>query len=1172
MEIKLTRLFFPSRKGAIIWVMRIFIFLLCTTVFGLTSKESFSQTTVIINQDETVSVDQVFKIIQQQTDYTFLYQKGIFNDLPMVKLKKGKIRLDTLINKSITGAKFNVILSGNNTIIIQGKDKQQQMKVTGTITDETGLPVPGVTVLIKGTTKGTSTDLDGNYVIMIPSPGNILIFSAIGFKTQEVIVGDRNTVDVVLKEDISKLDEVEINTGYQKIKPEQRTGSISMLSFKEYDSRINTTSILEGIQNKIPGLLVNNDVKFEGNNLFQIRGISTINGNKNPLIVVDGYPSDLSLDMINPNDIESVTVLKDAAAAAIYGVRSSNGVIVIERKKAKIGKLRVAFRNTVSMTPKENLGRYRWDKDGANTNIDYYRGVYEGATSPFEWEYLNSLNSGGYYTYQAPRLIIAQQAAGDITPAQAETKFKELGAYNNANEYADLFLRTAIASTYNVDISGGDRNVLYYLNANIIDRKSSLIKNGDKSFNLSGRGTFNFSNRFSLDLTNNFKQDNGKASPVPDINNIFPYERFYDGNGNQLPLFYGSNANPYYNQALMERGLLDNMYYPLVDVNEISNASKTTNNRITANFNYKLSNALNLKFGGVYESSTTNISHYASENSSEAHQLVNGYASNGPNGSLVYNIPIGGYLKEQVLGTQGYTVRAQLDFNTKIKEDHAFYTILGTEIRSLIEKSNTSSFFGYNDQTLANQQIDYRSLFVTRSIYGNYQSGAFLFYDDLFGIEYNENRYFSVYANTSYSYKSKYSVTGSIRIDQSNLFGTDPKYRYKPLWSVGASWDIHKEEFLDNADWLNSLKLRTAYGFNGNVAKNSLPQIIARNGFFNFGIINPIPRLFLSSPANKGLRWEETHTFNIGLDYSIFKSIKGSFDYYVKESSDLLARTLVDPSRGVSTALINQASIKNSGFEFKLNADWITNQNFNWNTGIVASINDSKVLDVYNVDNGMSRQYIDANGYSNYLKGYEVGAVFNYRYAGVDENGAPLIYDIDGNKKPILDNQSKDDLDYVGSSIPTLNAGLSNRLDIGNFYVYAMVNYYGGFKSRIPMPTPSATRPLEGANNYWKQPGDEADPNILPALGYRSTYDIYVAASDKYTVNGSYLTIGDLTCAYSLNNKVINKIGFSGLEFRLQASNIYTVGFNDFNYSLATGSFAKSYLTPTYTFAVTANF
>jgi hypothetical protein len=228
-------------------------------------------------------------------------------------------------------------------------------------------------------------------------------------------------------------------------------------------------------------------------------------------------------------------------------------------------------------------------------------------------------------------------------------------------------------------------------------------------------------------------------------------------------------------------------------------------------------------------------------------------------------------------------------------------------------------------------------------------------------------------------------------------------------------------------------------------------------------------------------------------------------------------------------------------------------------------------LEVYNSQItaiSSSLSYVNG-GYSNYLKGYEVGAMFNYRYAGLDEQGRVEIYDKEGNKKLFYSNdEGLKDLEYSGSSVPTYNLGLSNRVDIGSFYVYAMVNYYGGFKVRIPVPTPNSTRPLEGANNYWELAGDELNPNTLPSLGTSNS----LWATDKYTVNGDYFTLGDLTAAYSLrNSNLVKKTGLTNVELSLQASNLYTVALNKYNYSVATGN-AKPYLTPTYTIAIHVNF
>ncbi len=267
-------------------------------------------------------------------------------------------------------------------------------------------------------------------------------FDAIGYETKRIAItaamlSSSSSVVISLSRSEARLDEVEvtINTGYQQIKPEQSTGSTFTLRKKEYESRINTTSFLTGLQNKIPGLLINNDIKFEGNNLFQIRGISTIKGNRNPLLVVDGYPTDLSLDLIDPNEIESVTVLRDAAAATIYGARSSNGVIIVERKKAKAGNVRVNFRTTAGFTPKEQYDRYRWADDASDITVNYEK-IRNMNADPASWGRQNTMQG---YIYSNPATLIMYHWRSNTDPITAEERDRQLAAlasYNNSADYS----------------------------------------------------------------------------------------------------------------------------------------------------------------------------------------------------------------------------------------------------------------------------------------------------------------------------------------------------------------------------------------------------------------------------------------------------------------------------------------------------------------------------------------------------------------------------------------------------------------------------------------------------------------------------------------------------------------------------------------------------------------
>lgn len=1152
--------------------MRIPLLLIFLSFFLISSK-TYSQTVTINAKD--ASLVMICTQINQQTGYNFFYKDDYINSAKKVTVNLKDVPLNKALDICFAGQPVTYKITGKTIVIMQNPaytGNQPKYLIKGRVTDQSNIPLNGIAVMIKGTKKGTTTDEKGEYSIEVTDK-SVLIFRIIGFKTREIPVAGKTTLNVVLEEEAAELNEIEfVSTGYQKIRPEQSTGSLSTIKAREFESRVNTTDFLIGLQNKLPGLLINNDVTFEGNSLFQIRGISTINGSKSPLIVVDGYPTELSLDNINPNEIESVTVLKDAAAATIYGVRASNGVIVIERKKGKEGKISVNFRATASITPKENYANYRWDKDASGTTINYLLEVNK-IMLPDTWAVMGT-SLGLLYNYPTPVNIYAQQVAGVISEEEANSQIQSLRSYNNTDDYSKLFFRNATTQTYNVDLSGGSENLLYYITANYSNSKSTNIKNGNRSFKLSARTNMKLSKRLSLELTNDFSEGISESAPVPSIYSLYPFERLQDENGNPMPVNNGSYCNPYYNAAIMNLGLLDNLYYPLKDLNEINDNNNSVHNRFSATLRYKLGRDFDFNVGGVYEISSSNAKHLAGASSSEVCQLVNRYTQNGEAG-LDFKIPKGDFMKQQKSQTNGYTVRAQLNYEKKFLENHSLNMILGGEVRQVINQSSSSAYFGYSDQTLLQQPVDL--VFLSKPVSSPYASyNPTLSYTSLFAQTFTDNRYISLYSNLAYIYKGRYTLTGSIRMDQSNLFGTNSKYKYRPLWSVGAGWNIHKEEFMKSIPWIKSLRLRGAVGFNGNVAKNSLPQIIASDGLNKWD--KTLKKLDLSSPANSKLRWEKTYNTNIGLDYSIFKSITGNIDYYIKKSTDVLANNSIDPTKGVTSAMINKSAILNKGLEISLHADWISNKRLNWNTGFIFSYNRSRILEVYNTyitpKATTSQSFYYANGdRTDYLKDYPIGALFTYRYAGVDSTGRTLIYDKDGNRKNFdEDNKGVDDVDYKGTKIPSFNIGLSNRVDIGNFYVYVMLNYYGGFNVRVPVPTATSLRPLEGASNYWREAGDENKPGILQRTSEFNYYD-YLSNCDRFLANGAYLTLGDLTVSYSFKkSEWLKGTPLSNIEVRLQAANIFTIGFNRYNYSVATRDYAKKYLTPTYTFNINLSF
>lgn len=1188
----------------ILLIMRLTAVILLASLMQVSASSLAQRITL---SEKGSSLSRVFEKIKSQAGIDFVVSTEILKSSRPVDINVRNMQLtevlkaifkDQPLEYSIED-KFVVVRRKDPSVLDKAKsvlmDFMLNLTVKGKVVDDKGQPLAGATITVKGEKQGVRTGTDGLFTLQNVKEGALVVITYTGFKTREIAASnDLGTIRMEIA--VGDLAEVGItvNTGYQRIKPEQSTGAVAQIGTKEFESRI-SSNFLDGLVNRLPGLMINNDVTFtstvpgsgqSSRPLFNIRGISTMSANQSPLIVVDGYPTELTLDMIDPNEIASVTILKDAAAATVYGVRASNGVIVIERKQANPGAPQFNFRTTFGLKPEENYSRYRWDPNASAINANYIRERQGLIVTPSSWGLLFAPGSnGGNIQRSLPFYIQAQLAAGIITTEQAESSFAELENYDNLKDYNRLFLRTATTQTHTLNVSGGVPSALYYITANYTGNRDNEILNNNNRLLLTGRTTLQLAKRLKLELTTEYQEQRNNEAPIPEAASYAGYERYEDVNGNPAAIFSQSYV-PVYNNVLLSQGLLDQNYYPLVEANLVSDKSRTMNYKNIANFTYNIGKGFDLLFGGVYETSRSEIRHLARQGSWEVSRWVNNYTvtptAAQPTLAFKRNLPDGDFLRQQNTSSTGYTGRAQLNYNKRIG-NHSFNGIAGAEIRSVLNKGNLASYFGYNDQSLLQQPVDFASIFggaaaVRGTLVTSNTLGALT---NFFNQTYSDDRYLSAFSNLVYSFKDTYTLSASIRIDQSNLFGSDPKYKYKPLWSLGAGWNIHREDFMSNVKWIHELRLRGSFGFNGNVAKLSLPQVIAQaqNNTSNTPTLNS---LILLSNANTGLRWEQTENLNLGLDYNIFKNISGTVNYYTKKTTDIMGNSSIDPTLGASSALVNYATIRNNGFEFSLKADWIANSNFNWNTGIVIGKNSSKVLDVYRVGQ-YNPQVLDVLGY---VSGYPVGAMFSYDMRGLNNEGHPIIYDQSGTSyvvntsttgTPLVTAMSAKEsglVQYSGTSVPSINAGLSNRIDVGNFYFFAMINYYGGFKVRVPRPTPAENRPLLGSNNFWRVPGDELKtdiPNLVdlnsfaPGIAYRY--------NQNYVVHGDYLTLGDVTASYRLNNlNFIKKAGFKNVEIKAQVSNLYTVGFNRYNFSMGTGSYAKSYVTPTYTLGLFTNF
>ncbi|MBP8907619.1 MAG: TonB-dependent receptor, partial [Odoribacter sp.] len=483
-------------------------------------------------------------------------------------------------------------------------------------------------------------------------------------------------------------------------------------------------------------------------------------------------------------------------------------------------------------------------------------------------------------------------------------------------------------------------------------------------------------------------------------------------------------------------------------------------------------------------------------------------------GSIKHLIPEGGYIDETRSDKNSYTLRAQINFNRTFDEKHEVSAIAGGERRAVHSTSTYVEKYGYDKVSLAHKYLDEATLNQTQqgteainNSYTHVPNG----YPDTFGDK--EDRYVSFYGNASYTYDRRYAITGSIRMDQSNLFGTNPKYQYKPLWSVGVSWHMAQEKFMGNMDWLDQLSIRFTKGINGNIAKQSGPYMIVYSAGINSWTGEYSSSV--SSPPNSGLRWERTNQTNLGIDFSFFNNrLGGSFDYYAKNTSDLLGSIATDPTSGWGSLTMNYAEMYNHGYEIVLNSVNIQTRDFRWATNINFSYNKNRITKLENSSNSVS-SYISG---TNTREGMAMGTLFSVRWAGLDESGNPQAYKKDGTIVKSLADLTVEDLVRSGTSIPPYSASMSNMLTYKGFDLSFMFLYYGGHVMRDVMPkyftsTTGTTNVDRSIRNYWKSPEDSDDPDKAPAFmrNASTNYTYLWYAADKHIKKANYIKLKEVT-------------------------------------------------------------
>jgi TonB-linked SusC/RagA family outer membrane protein len=1149
MKIKLTNVLLDKRKKIIINLMRTFIFLFCTAIFAITPGDIFSQNAkIIIESDRIVSVDEVFDLIQKQTNYNFIYQVDLFINEPKVHLKKGIINANELLKVSLSKGNFNFSFTNKNTIVIKVNPAviaQQQITITGKVTDKANVPVVGVSIMIKGTKRIVLSDFEGNYSI-IASRGDKLVFTYIGFMSETVVISEQAKVNIVLQEDVTVLSEIVVSTGYQKIAVERATGSFEKINTKILDTKINQ-DIISKIEGEVAG------VNFENGSPI-IRGISTFRSDVRPLIVVDGFAVTQDFSTINPNDIETIDVLKDAAAASIWGIRAANGVIVLTTKKGlKNSKPKIAYSNNLSITPIQKSRDLPYANTQSFLEFEKYR-VNNG--------WVSQVTTFNLPPYTQGTMTFLDLKANKISQLAADAITNKLKGIDSRNEFDDLFRSDPIWIQHNLSISGGGElstyrtAITYNMNNNqgsyVGNKRNELIANLNHSINLS--------KKLSLTTSLNYVTNSSKANGLSDSHreSLPQYQQILDPQGNYINQIKTFPQN--FKENLVAKGYPYNWDYNLKQeqINK-NNVTEKTNLRLQAELKYKITKNLSASGSFQYEWDNLNQTVLYNEESYRVRDMVNIFTIV-KNKVLVNQIPKGDIIETSNAQNKSDQIRGTLDYDKSFNNSkHRITSLAGVELRKDEMERTSFTRYGYDPRSLTAKDVAYGTRF------GVIPTGTRLLSDPS-KFEGDQNRFFSYFANFVYTYQNKYSLSGSTRLDDTNLFGASKKYKNIPLYSMGFKWDITKENFIKQNKTLSKLALRATYGSNGAVDRSTSPFLLAQ---LKNDVSTGLNYAYVSNVKNPLLRLEKTFVTNIGVDYGFFNNkIYGSIEFYDRKSKDLLSTVTVPTTLGFTNALLNVGEMTNRGVDLSINASIINAPKFKYSTTFNFSFNKNEVTKV---------EVPDQTSFS-YLIGVPIqnkplNHLYSYNYNGLDQNGNPTalnekgeVVDVNGNVlnennkliySPI---QSIDALVYNGTTSPKYYGGWINTFNFGNYFLRGLITYKLGhvFRNsdfldyRYFNTNPSGVAYIhKDYENRWQNPGDELSKTVprIPINSSGSSLDgySYYASGNQFIDSASHIRFTEVVIGYNFSNTVLDRIGFNQFGISLQVRDLGIITFNKWN-------------------------
>ena len=1101
-----------------IWMtMRLIVFLFFVSLIHV-SASVYSQKTKLNIRVENASLQQVFKVLQDQSEFDFFYKNEQIPADARVSIQYQNESIEVILDKILSGTGLTYHVLDKDIVIsakgaAKGEIKGQQPKsVSGKVTDSSGMPMPGVSVVVKGTTNGIITDANGNYSLSNVPENATLQFSFVGMKGQEVAVADKSTVNITLTEDAIGIEEV-VAIGYGVTKKSDLTGSVVSIDSKSLE-RQTATNVTELLRSALPGLNVGTSTSASGISGLEVRGPNSLGTSNSPLIVVDDVIYQGSIGNINPNDIASVDVLKDASAAAIYGSKSAAGVIIITTKKGTDVKPTINLRSTVGFAHANKIEEV-YSPEG-------YLKLREDVLDRF-----NLNNPAGYYSnpVNLPADVTLDQWLGydnlqgtstppeDIWLGRLQLQQIEVDNYKAGNtlDWKDIMFQTGLRTDNNISLSGKTNSLSYYTSLGHVSNEGISIYQKYQSF----RARINLEatvNKFLSVGVNLQGNENTEPTGVPGAVGLYernsPYGslNYDDGTYRHKPHNDLMGDNPYLYEYL------DNHY----KVREVF-----------ANIFGKIT----LPFGFSYKVNWVN--RYAFSQNYRFTPSIYTQGDGGDTGSR----------------SEGTTYSWMLDnilkWNKTIADIHDFDLTFLYNVEEYSGWNSTQSNANFDP----NESLSYHNL----SIGANPQIGS------------NDERSTgdALMGRLNYSLLDKYLFTVSVRRDGYSAFGQKNPRATFPALAFG--WRLSEEDFI-NADWLTNLKLRLSYGENGNREIGRYSALSRMNTTKYIYDHSSVTGIFTTNLANKELKWERTSAYNVGLDYAILDGkVSGTMDVYHTSTTDLLLPRSLPNITGYASVMANLGEVQNQGLELSINTINVNKANFTWNSSLSFWFNRNEIkhlygdmVDVVDGDGNVIGQREEDDIQNGWYIGHAIDEIFDYKILGIwqlgEEEAAKKFGRAPGDIKILDVNEDGvlnfDDRLFQGYTRPRYRISLRNDFTLFrdfdvSFLINSFLDYYGANNNHYNYETA-----LERINKiktpYWTAEN--------PTNEWGRLYSVNSNPAADWWESKSFVRLQNFTIGYNVPKNKLQKLDIGSLRIFGNIQNLPAISGWQYNWDVETSS------------------